>query len=212
MHRAGPVDCGYGISDMSVFTLIRGVYDLDTLQINLNGVVIPKSARLITQQNAHHLEALDYYNLVDVHTGSGAVVMTTLAIVSGDANFMEGCFHFFSPQNATFPGQIMATGTEDYYDSGYYFIDAFPLHLPSTGFTYNEQVPNYGGYASAMKWSAYRMHTVDQLLFSDGGKLSWRNGDVAIPGQGKCHHPTEGTPVGNPTDSYVHSLAYVYVW
>ncbi len=107
---------GTTAGDASVFVLIRGVYG--PLPITVAGVPIPPTARLISQFRYAILQPLDYYNLVDVPVQNGLVVMTTLAVTSGTANFMEGCFHFSSPYNASFPGEILSTGTEDYYDSG----------------------------------------------------------------------------------------------
>lgn len=64
-----------------------------------------------------------------------------------------------------------------------------------------------------MRWSAYRLFMEDQLMWeSGGGAFTWRNGDVAQPGIGKCHVQGTGPPVGSPTQSFVRSLAYVYVY
>lgn len=52
----------------------------------------------------------------------------------------------------------------------------------------------------------------DPLIFVENGILRWRNGDVALPGIGKCRYQDKATPVGSPTQSYVRSLAYAYVW
>ena len=72
---------------------------------------------------------------------NGAVLSTTLSVVSGNANFMEGCFRLYSPANSTFEEtQILATGTEDYYNSGYYFIAAQPMHLPETELTWYDNL------------------------------------------------------------------------
>ena len=162
----------------------------------------------------------------------GAVLSSTLAVVSGNANFMEGCFRLYSPAGQSFAdSQILATGTEDYYNSGYYFIAAQPMHLPETGLTWwelntttNASAPvAYGIYPSgAMKWSVYRTHTVEPLFFADGGRLSWRNGDIEDSGRGKCwHEPGMPQPqwhtgdsqvAGDPHTSFVRSLVFAYVW
>ena len=31
-------------------------------------------------------------------------------------NYMEGCFHFYSPPTQAWPGLLLSTGMEDYYD------------------------------------------------------------------------------------------------
>lgn len=112
----------------------------------------------------------------------------------------------------TFPGQIMATGTEDYYNSGYYFINSYPQHLPSTGLTFFESLDQpTGPFTSGLRWSVYRLHISDPLMFEQAGVLQWRNGDVATD-LGKCRFQGVAPPVGTPTQSYIRSLAYAYVW
>jgi len=40
--------------------------------------------------------------------------------IIGNLNFLEGCFHSYSPYNKPFPGVVLSTGTEDYFDSAWY--------------------------------------------------------------------------------------------
>jgi hypothetical protein len=211
---SGCRDCQGIVGDASVFVLVRGIYDIDSLNVNVAGVDVPSTARMVTQYNHGYLQPLDYYNLAQVNGSSGLILMTTLSVLSGTANFMEGCFHFYTKGSETFPGEIMATGTEDYYNSGYYFISAYPQHLPSTGFTFDVSFNTpVGPFTTGLKWSVYRLHVADPLAFEGFGRLQWRNGDAAIPGQGKCLSPGKtGTVVGNPTASYVRSFAMAYVW
>ena len=164
---------------------------------------------------------------------NGLYFMSTLSVVTETMNFLEGCFHLYNPLNESFPGMIMATGTEDYYNSGYYFLNSYPMHLPTVGYTWYETFNSdsnnpVGPFTNGgIKWSAYRLHTMDPVLFSmngnnyytdrdgvqsDGCKLVWRNGDVADNGVGKCRHQGNGTAVGSPSNSYVRSLAFVYLW
>lgn len=103
-----------------------------------------------------------------------------------------------------FPGTILSTGTEDYFDSAWYF-NAGEFHLPVAGFTHLETT---GG----IKWSAYRFHEMDPLIFNNGFKLVWRNGDTVDPSGIKCMMETGGGIVGTPTASNVTSYAWVYTW
>ena len=51
---------------------------------------------------------------------------------SGNLNFLQGCFHALvpgDPRYAAFPGLVLSTGGEDFYDSAYYF-DAGQFHFP----------------------------------------------------------------------------------
>jgi hypothetical protein len=252
------------VKDSSMFVLVRGQFG--PMPLVVGGVTLPPTARLITQNRRALLQPLDYYDLMNVEevgvagATQGAVLSSTLAVVSGNANFMEGCFRLYSPAGQSFAdSQVLATGTEDYYNSGYYFIAAQPMHLPETGLTWwevntttNASSPvAYGIYPSgAMKWSVYvpsqklpglspsilqssdsqglvgwtryRTHTVEPLFFADGGRLSWRNGDIEDSGRGKCWHEP-GMPqsqwhtgdsqvAGDPHTSFVRSLVFAYVW
>lgn len=226
------------VKDGSMFVLVRGQFG--PLPLVVGGVTLPPTARLITQNRRALLQPLDYYDLMHIEeqglspsgAAEGAVLSSTLAVVSGNANFMEGCFRLYSPAGQRFAdSQVLATGTEDYYNSGYYFIAAQPMHLPETGLTWweantttNASAPvAYGVYPSgAMKWSVYRTHTVEPLFFGTGGRLSWRNGDIEDSGRGKCWHEP-GIPqsqwhtgasqvAGDPHTSFVRSLVFAYVW
>jgi hypothetical protein len=66
-----------------------------------------------------------------------------------------------------------------------------PFHFPSAGFSWNEPISasanqskdRWGGGIwntanGGLKWSAYRLHVQDPLLFDVGMKLTWRNGDI----------------------------------
>lgn len=67
------------------------------------------------------VKPLEWVPLVDIKQGSGLLFMHTLAVQSGNLNFLEGCYHSYSPYNQEFPGTVLGTGTEDYFDSGWYF-------------------------------------------------------------------------------------------
>jgi hypothetical protein len=63
------------------------------------------------------------------------------------------------------------------------------------------------------QWSGYRVHEMDPLVFQDGVKMRWRNGDVTDESTGlKCTLETGGKTVGDPTVSNVTAYAWVYVW
>lgn len=87
-----PIHCTHPtFQDSSIFTLIRGVYGKGVAPVSINGVELPSNARLTTQFKAQVLQPLDYYSIVNVSAADaptgGAVAMTTLAVVSGTANF-----------------------------------------------------------------------------------------------------------------------------
>lgn len=131
--------------------------------------------------------------------------MHTLYVKSTNLNFLEGCYHQYTPYNQGFPGTVLSTGTEDYFDSGWYF-NAGGFRLPVAGMTHL--------VADSTKAivSAYRFHDEDPLPFEDGFKFVWRNGDTVDPAGRKCFMQTGGAVVGSPGVSNLTSYAWVYVW
>lgn len=73
----------------------------------------------------------------------------------------------YSPYNQTFPGTVLSTGTEDYFDSAWYF-NGGQFWLPVSGFTH------YNATNTGVSWSAYRFHEMDPLPFDQGFKFMWR--------------------------------------
>jgi len=131
--------------------------------------------------------------------------MHTLAVESGNLNFLEGCYHQYTPYaNREFPGVVLSSGTEDYFDSGWYF-NAGKFWFPVSGFTHVNQ------QNTSVTLSAYRFHEMDQIIFQDGLLIHWRNGDTNDKDGMKCYTQT-GYVVGNPTVSNVVVYAWVYVW
>ena len=55
-------------------------------------------------------------------------------------NYMEGCFHFYSPPTQAWPGLLLSTGMEDYYDRYWpYFQSVLSVYYKDPGwFTHKE--------------------------------------------------------------------------
>jgi hypothetical protein len=54
---------------------------------------------------------------------------------------------------------------------------------------------------------------MDPLVFRDGARMQWRNGDVTDPATGlKCTLQSGGVTAGHPGPSHVSSYAWVYTW
>jgi hypothetical protein len=97
------------------------------------------SARLALHKIEQKLyQPLEWVPLLDLPTGDGLVFQTTLAVTSGNLNFLEACYHLHTPHAAPFPGVVLSTGTEDYFDSAYYF-DGGPFRFPNAGLTHLDQ-------------------------------------------------------------------------
>jgi hypothetical protein len=90
--------------------------------------------------------------------------------------------------------------------SSYYFSGG-EFRFPNSGFTH------YATEGGNVTLSAYRVHEADPIVFSNGAKLTWRNGDATDPATGlKCLIETGGNTVGNPQPATVLAYAWVYVW
>jgi len=185
------------------YIIVRG---LPNLPITLGGVAIPSTAKMNLFVFDQVVSPVEWVTVADVPSGSGLFWMHTIAVQSGNLNFLEGCYHLYSPYNQTFPGTLLSTGTEDYFDSAWYF-NGGQFWLPVSGFTHINTT------GDQVTWSAYRFHEMDPLPFDSGLKLMWRNGDVLDPAGLKCFvEGTDGTIAGSPTNSHVTIYAWVYTW
>jgi len=186
-----------------MYIIVRGA---PNVPIQFGGVVVPKTAKMNLQRIQKSVQPLEYVDVVSVPSGPGVHFFSTLAVSSGNLNFLEGCYHQYSPYNEAYPGTLLSTGTEDYFDSGWYF-NAGEFHFPVSGYTH------YASSGGTVTWSAYRFHEMDPLQFSNGYRFTWRNGDAVDPATGlKCLIQTGGNVVGSPTVSNVTSYAWFYTW
>merc|ERR1719469_409114 len=128
---------------------------------------------------------LEYVNIADAPAGTkGMVMQVTWAVDSepvggpyAGGGYIEGCWSFYRQENEAFPGLIVGTGVEDYFDSGFYFgadggvTDGLPWTNEDAGMPFFQR-----NDSTHERISAYRFHLADPLVFSDGGRLVWRVG------------------------------------
>lgn len=201
-HKPGPI-----------YMQVRGV---ENLPISLEGASVPTGtggspkARMVLQRNNKTLSPLEYLNLVDLPAGTqGLVFQTMLSFSAASINTLGGCVHWYGTSAEKFPGVLLATGTEDFYSSSYYFDlanGATHFHLPSVGLTHLSKKTD------PVEFSAYRYQDMDPLFFSDGGRMQWRNGDTVDATGLKCFTETGGRAVGSPGTAAVLTYAWVYQW
>ena len=194
-HGAGGAD--------AIWLIARGA---ENLPLRVGALDLPRGARMRLSATSATLAApLARYDLLSVPAGArGLFFMSTLAVASANQNFMEGCVRMFSPPEQPWPGLLLSTGMEDYYDSAYYF-DGGPFHAPVSGVTHLD--------VRAAEFSGYRFHEMDPIVFSDGVRVEWRNGDATDPATGlKCTLEAGGDVVGAPTASNISSYAWYYTW
>jgi len=187
----------------------RGFYMILKGSVNvpiiIGGRTLPSTAKMNQVRINDTFQVLDWGTLVNVTSGPGAHWMVTMAVESGNLDFLEGCIHAYFDGNNEFPGVILGTGTEDYFDSAHFF-NAGQYHMPVSGFTHLNQNSSY------VSWSAYRFHDVDPLFFKNGFQLIWRNGDMDDLAGMKCHIISGGKIHRNPTVSKLYAYAWYYTW
>jgi hypothetical protein len=188
----------------AIWIIVRGTENLRT---SFQGFELPSTARLILQKIENQTYApLAWVRVADVPGGEGLLLSHALAVNSGNKNFLEGCYHAYPDRNQPFPGVIVSTGTEDYFDSAFYF-DGGQFHFEVSGYTHFRQVSN-----TSLEWSAYRMHDLDPIFFYNGFRFEWRIGDKLDHRGFKCIIDQGGYAAVEATQSNVTSYAWLYVW
>ena len=194
------------------YMIVRGGLDIPLV---IGEVTLPKTARLQLQKFAGRMDNLEVLDVVSVPKGHEGLVFLNVLSVNNSGHgvgFLEGCPHLFDPPDQAWPGILLGSGTEDYFDSGWYF-NAGEFRLPVAGETHMNQSK------TAAEWSAYRLHEMDPLRFSNGVRLTWRCGEGGGPsyttdGSGKCYNTLPDKVPHSPTTlcEWVESYGWVYVW
>jgi len=193
------------------FVIVRGC---ENLPVQVGSFTLPTAARMqLHKIEAVTFEPLAWVPIVDIPTGDGLVYMHAIAANSSSANFWEGCYHLYTPYHQPFPGTVLSTGMEDFFDSAYGFGGG-EYKFPVSGCTHRSAIGKDG-----MELSAYRFHEEDPLAFSGGVKFQWRIGDLinakAHPESPKCFIDKQGPGdevVGRPMATTVTTYAWVYTW
>ena len=129
-----PVHEPFG-DEVAIYMILRGC---ENIPIVVADMTLPRTARLALHKIENkRYQPLEWVPIVDLAEGTGLVYQTALAVESGNLNFLEGCYHLYSPHNQPFPGTVLSTGTEDFFDSANYF-DGGKFHFPVSGDTHQE--------------------------------------------------------------------------
>jgi len=194
--------------DPLIYLIVRGA---ENLPVHVGDLELPSNARMRVQTRRFAVAPLERYDLFRVPSGPGMLLMTSISVLHARPNlqYLEACFRYFSPPTGVpWPGLVLSTGGEDYYDSAFYF-DAGIFHSPVSGLTWL----NVNSSAGISEWSAYRRHDIDPLVFSDGARLEWRHGDTNDPATGhKCNLETGGDMMGDLGPADVSTQAWFYTW
>lgn len=191
-------------------TVYYQAHGLDGISPTFAGVTLPPTARMVMQTWSGILPALSYLPVVNFAAGTkGMIVGIAIAFVAPNLNTLEGCFHLYKTASTPYPGELHSTGTEDEFLSSYYF-DLGVYQGKSSGIFYK----NWGGTPTTnASISMYRTYQDDPMIFNDGGKFVWRNGDTADAVTGiKCMIETGGVVAGSPGPAETQTLSWSYVW
>jgi hypothetical protein len=182
---------GAGIEEPQVFWwIIRGVEDLPVFLANLR---LPENARLRLQVRENvELEPLQMFDICQ-SSRAGALYQVTLSVASKNFNFLEAVLRAYL-DGAKDP-LLLSSGTEDYFLGTYYFNRGM-YHFPIAGLTHKEE-----GADGTCRFSAYRFHDEDPIIFQKGIRLTWRNGEEK-----------DGKPYGTPQRSRATSYVWLYEW
>jgi hypothetical protein len=198
-----------------------------------SGFTVPPNAKLQLQRiDNTTYQPLDMVPLVSLPKGyAGLMYLQTFATQTSPAgnNYIEGCWHLFTSADATvapWPGVVLGTGVEDFFDSAYWFcalggqgacLFAHPssglLHFSRTAFNGSDVISLQRPYPNSTieRISAYRFFDQEVVGFQDGGALQWRVGDVADKPAG-CPPGTKGCAATFVKPVAVRSYAWLYTW
>jgi len=182
---------GTGVEKPQVFWwIIRGV---ENLPVFLGNLRLPANARLRLQARDNvELDPLQMFEICQ-SSRAGALYQVTLSVASKNFNFLEAVLRAYM-DGAKEP-LLLSSGTEDYFLGTYYFNRGM-YHLPLAGLTHKEQDAD-----GACRFSAYRFHEDDPIIFQKGFRLAWRNGEEK-----------DGKPYGSPQRSRATSYVWLYEW
>ena len=238
-----PLDVPANASN-GMFMILRGLEgDPNPLTVGSLSLppIVPWQLRLRKfTTHLNHVQPLEFVDLVN-HTSAtqgedsgGALLMTVLVLNPGpgaaaanksglvgtglQGGATEGCFRAYTERtgpNSQWPGILLATGTEDYYDDAYTFestLDERPgqhtFYEEDAGLSHVSMAGSGRGRLSSM----FRLHHNDPLYFRGKLELVWRDGGMTRPSDRtrKCLLRSGGFGEGAVVDLTVDS--WLYTW
>ena len=183
---------GQGVSgNPQIWWIIRG---MENGRINLGGVDLPETARLrLIRLEDHEAEPLEEFNLCDVD-GKGALFQVTIQAEGTSLSYLEACIRAYLGKQDT--PLMLSSGLEDYFLGTYYFNTGI-YHADMAGLTHFDK--------KAARFSAYRFHDEDPVIFQNGLRLTNRCGETE-------HGTHEGRPFLKPTKTRYTTYVWVYQW
>lgn len=152
--------------------------------VTSSGFEIPRSARMQLQVLPETVfPPLQLVSIANVSAGFSALLMQTAVATSSSPignNYIEGCWHLLRRASEVWPGLIVGTGYEDYFNSAYWFgaVTGFP-----NGLLYAQSesgLLHFSREGGVEQISAYRFLDGETMTMEDGGRLMFRIGERGL--------------------------------
>lgn len=174
-----------GVTGRKAWWTIRGTENLPPV---VGGRSLPPGARLVLHRvERHKAGPLEEFALCDVK-GAGFIYQVAMAVEGAahngdwtDFGYMEGCVRAYV-DGAGEP-VFLSSGLEDYFLGSGYFHQNQCYYGPVAGLTHIDKKAN--------RFSAYRFHDDDPVVFQNGIKLTLRCGEKI--GDRVFHDPGSAT-------------------
>ncbi len=174
-----------------IWWIIRG---MQNGRVSLGGLELPESARLkLIRRENHEAQALEEFDLCDLE-GKGALYQVAIAAQGDNLTYLEACIRAYLGNNKA--PLMLSSGLEDYFLGTYYF-DTGKFHADMAGLTHFDR--------KAGRFSAYRFHDEDPVVFQNGLRLTCRCGETE-------HGAADGKAYLNPTKTRYTTYTWVYQW
>jgi hypothetical protein len=203
----------------AAYMILRGyeAAPTDPGVVALSGFILPRAARMQLQviENTT-FNALNLVSVANVSAGfSALLVQSTIATSTHPVgnNYIEGCWHLYRSHDEPWPGLIVGTGFEDFYNSAYWFgaASGYPNGIlyaqAESGLTHFSRGPPQGP-DGLEQLSAYRFLDNEVVAMANGGRLIWRVGDE----NAKCTSNGTVNIIGTPSATAVKSYTWLYAW
>jgi len=161
--------------------IVRGI---EAYPVQLGDLTLPATARLKQHRFDRRIEPFEIVTLANIPHGTAGAVLNVKFDGSGEGTstnaelaYLEACMRAIFDRDREL--MFLSSGGEDYFLSAFYFNEG-QFKTSQSGVT----------YSNGSQISAYKTHDRDPLLFQDGFKLIWRNGEnrSSVTGCGDMHH------------------------
>ena len=220
-----PLDIPHN-SSSKMFFIFRGL-EGDRRPLSVGDIRLPPTVQWRLrlrkfQTRVKHSQPFQFVPFVNISSAtnrpsSGGALLWSLFSIDPFGPAMEGCIRAYTDTtgpHSAYPGVLLSTGTEDYYDSAYYFSHGHRVTTEDAGLSH---VSMRGGSGLA---SMYRFHHHDPLYFRGRLVLLWRNGEQLEVGpdgtrERKCilndTRPDPNSTIGGEVVNLTVD-AWVYTW